>query len=75
MSLAAFGKTLISIAALLFVVGLVLITLDRLGLGRLPGDLVWRRGGTRVYFPVVTGLVVSVVLTVIINLALWWWRR
>ena len=75
MSLAALGKTLISIAALLFVAGLVLITLDRLGLGRLPGDLVWRRGGTRVYFPVVTGLVVSVVLTVIINLALWWWRR
>ncbi len=75
MSFAALGKTLISIAALLFVVGLVLIALDRLGLGRLPGDLVWRRGGTRVYFPVVTGLVLSVVLTVILNLALWWWRR
>ncbi len=75
MSLATLGKMLISIAALLFVAGLVLVALDRLGLGRLPGDLVWRRGGARVYFPIVTGLVLSVVLTVILNLALWWWRR
>jgi len=40
-------------------------------LGRLPGDLVIRRGGTTIYLPLVTCLVLSLVLT----LALSWLRR
>ena len=41
---------------------------ERFGLGRLPGDLVWRRKNTTVYFPIVTSLVLSVVLTLLLNL-------
>ena len=37
-------------------------------LGRLPGDFVYRRGGMTVYFPVVTSIIVSVVLTVVVSL-------
>ncbi|HKP57845.1 MAG TPA: DUF2905 domain-containing protein [Polyangiales bacterium] len=49
-------------------IGLLLIVGERFGLGKLPGDLVWKRKNSTVYFPIVTSLVVSVILTVILNL-------
>jgi hypothetical protein len=64
------GKTLVFAGIALACVGLVLIIGERLGLGRLPGDLVWKRKQTTVYFPWVTSLVVSVVLTLLLNLFL-----
>jgi hypothetical protein len=71
--MAHFGKLLLVIGLSLAASGLLLIVLERfgfLGLGRLPGDLVWKRKSTTVYFPWVTSLVVSVVLTVLLNLFL-----
>jgi hypothetical protein len=64
------GRLLLLMAALLAATGLLLVLGEKLGLGRLPGDLVWRRKGTTVYFPLVTSIVVSLVLTVIVNLLL-----
>lgn len=49
-------------------IGVLLIVGERFGLGKLPGDLVWKRKNSTVYFPIVTSLVVSVILTVILNL-------
>jgi hypothetical protein len=49
-------------------IGLLLMFGERFGLGKLPGDLVWKRKNSTVYFPIVTSLVVSVILTVILNL-------
>ena len=37
-------------------------------LGRLPGDLVYRRGGMTVYVPIVTSIILSVMLTVVVSL-------
>jgi Protein of unknown function (DUF2905) len=55
---------------LLIVIGLVLVLaglawplLSRIGLGRLPGDIVIQRGSTSFYFPLVTCIVVSIVLS------------
>jgi hypothetical protein len=63
------GRPLIVVGAVLVVVGLVLAFGPRIpGLGRLPGDVVWRRGGTTVYFPVVTCLVLSLVLSLLFAL-------
>jgi len=42
--------------------------LQRLGIGRLPGDIVVEREGFRFYFPIVTSIVVGVVLTPILSL-------
>ena len=39
-------------------------------LGRLPGDLVFRRGNFSFYFPIMTGLVLSLIATVLLNLFL-----
>ncbi|MEP6728519.1 MAG: DUF2905 domain-containing protein [Bacteroidota bacterium] len=37
-------------------------------LGRLPGDIHIEKGNTRFYFPVVTMIIVSVLLTIVINI-------
>ena len=62
-----FGRILIFLGIVLVVVGGVVLLLGRTGLplGRLPGDIFYRGKNTTVYFPVVTCIVVSVVLTVV----------
>jgi hypothetical protein len=62
------GRWLIAIGLVLVVVGLLWPWLGKLklGLGRLPGDNVIERGAFHFYFPIVTGLVVSVVLSFIL---------
>ena len=43
--------------------------------GRLPGDISFQRGNTTIYVPIMTGLVLSVVLTAVVNLLLLFLRR
>lgn len=62
------GKALMGAAVLLFVAGAALYLFGRGGGGLLPGDIVVRRPNFTFAFPVVTMVVVSVVLTVILNL-------
>jgi hypothetical protein len=57
---------LIAIGVVLVAIGLLWPWLTRLGLGRLPGDIVVERGGFSFYFPIVTCLIVSVVLSFIL---------
>jgi hypothetical protein len=64
-------RILIVAGIVLAVAGLLWPYLTRLGLGRLPGDIVIERQNFRFYFPLVTSLVVSVVLT----LLFWLFRR
>lgn len=60
------GKTLIVIGLVIVAVGGVLLLAGRMpGLGRLPGDIYIRRGNFSFYFPVVTSLLVSVLLTLL----------
>jgi len=66
------GKILLVLGLGLAFVGLVVMAGERLGLGRLPGDLVWKRKNVTVYFPWVTSLVLSVVMTLLLN---WFLRR
>jgi hypothetical protein len=66
------GRALIGLGLLLALVGAVLLVGGRLGLGRLPGDLVLRRPGFTFYAPLATSIVVSLLLTLLLNL---WSRR
>ena len=75
MSLEGLGRALIAAAAVLLVVGLILIGMGRLGVSKLPGDILLRRGNTRIFFPIVTGIVISILATIVLNVLLWWWRR
>lgn len=65
------GRMLILLGAVLVVVGLAVTAAGRMGLGKLPGDIVYRRGNFTVYFPIVTSIVLSIVLSVIF----WLFRR
>jgi hypothetical protein len=64
-------RLLILIGLILLVVGLAWPWLSKLPLGRLPGDIIIERENFRLYFPITTGLLVSLVL----SLLLWWWSR
>lgn len=60
------AKWLITIGIVLVVLGLLWPWLAKLGLGRLPGDIMVERGNSRFYFPVTTSIVISLVLSVLI---------
>ncbi|HLY38019.1 MAG TPA: DUF2905 domain-containing protein [Candidatus Binatia bacterium] len=67
------GRLLIVFGLVIVLAGVVLLVADRIpGLGRLPGDLVVRRGPVTFYFPLATSIVLSVLLTILLNL---FWRR
>lgn len=61
------GRLLLVGAVVLGLAGLVLLGASALGLGRLPGDVSFGKGNFRVYVPLATGVVVSVVATVVLN--------
>ncbi len=65
------ARGLIIIGVLLVLAGLLWPWLSKLGLGHLPGDIRIERKGFVFYFPLTSGLIVSVVLT----LLLWIFRR
>ena len=65
----ALGKLLVVVGVVIVALGVVLMM--GLPLGRLPGDIVYRRGGSTVYIPLATSILLSVVLT----LVLMWLRR
>ncbi len=57
-------------AIVLLVLGGLFLLLGRLGLDRLPGDLVFRRGNLTIYFPIGIMILVSVVATILLNIFL-----
>ena len=64
-------RLLIIAGALLLLAGLLWPWVQKLPLGRLPGDLLIDRPGLRVYFPLTTMIVVSLVVSAL----LWLFRR
>ena len=65
------GRLLIILGAVTAIVGIVLATGNRIGLGRLPGDIVYRRGNFGCYFPLMT----SILLSLVLSLLFWIFRR
>jgi hypothetical protein len=60
-------RLLIGLGLVILAVGVAWPIISRLGLGRLPGDIMFQRGGTTFYFPLVTCMIISIVLS-----ALFW---
>lgn len=70
------GRLLLIVGGVIVLLGLAFLLIGRVPfLGRLPGDISFRRGNVQVFFPLVTCLLASVVLTVLLNLLLWLVRR
>jgi Protein of unknown function (DUF2905) len=70
MDLSSVGRVLLIAAAVIAVLGLILILAGRGLLPRLPGDIAVQRESFRFYFPLGTSILVSIVLTVVLNLLL-----
>jgi hypothetical protein len=68
MTLSDIGRALIGVGAVLAVLGAVLVLAGRAGLGRLPGDFSFGGDGVRVYVPLATCLLLSLIATVVLNL-------
>jgi hypothetical protein len=63
------GRALVIFGVVIVVIGVILIFADRIPfIGRLPGDIVIRRRNVTFYFPVVTMILLSILLTIILNL-------
>ncbi len=77
MDLSSFGKWIILFGLAIVVVGLVVWLAGKVGLpfGTLPGDIRVERPGFSFSFPVVTCIVISIVLTVLLNLIMWFFRK
>jgi hypothetical protein len=70
MDLSGVGRLLLILAAVLAVIGVLFVLAGRGLLPRLPGDVAIERGNTRFYFPLGTSILVSLILTVVLNLIL-----
>ena len=69
MELANIGKMLLIGGSILVFAGLVVIFIGKTGfIGRLPGDIFIQKGNFTFYFPLMTFLILSVVLTVVVNI-------
>jgi len=73
MAVEPLGKMILYIGIVLVIVGGFFILVSKVPwFGRLPGDISFRRGGLTIYLPITTMVLVSIVLTLIMNLV---WRR
>ena len=67
------GRVILITGIGLSLLGLAMIVAEKIpGIGKLPGDILIRRGNFTFYFPLVTSLLLSLILTLLLN---WWNRR
>jgi hypothetical protein len=64
-------RFLIGLGIVILVTGLLWPLLSRIGLGRLPGDIMYQRGNATFYFPLASSILISIVL----SLVLWLFNR
>ena len=61
-------KILIIIGIIILIIGLLYPYIKKLGLGQLPGDILFKTGNSTFFFPLMTCLIISIILTIIFNL-------
>jgi hypothetical protein len=59
-------RFLIGLGVVILLVGIAWPVLTRIGIGRLPGDIMIQRGNTSFYFPIVTCILVSIVVSALV---------
>lgn len=62
------GRILLIVGVIALVAGGIFLLLGKMGLGSMPGDMQWGKGNVRFYFPLGTSIVLSIILTVLLNL-------
>ena len=68
-NLEPFGKILIIVGVFIVVLGILLVFWGKIPfLDRLPGDLFLQKGNLRIIFPIATCLIISAMLTIVVNI-------
>lgn len=62
------GKIMLTIGGIIALGGVVLLVFGKLGLGRLPGDILIRRENLTIFFPITTMILISIIISLLINL-------
>lgn len=62
------GKIIIYVGGILIVIGFALTLGQKLGLGKLPGDILIKRKNFTFFFPITTIVLLSIVVSILINL-------
>jgi len=76
MGLESIGRILLILGGVIFAFGLVFLLAGRIPfLGKLPGDIAIEKEGFSFHFPLVSSIVVSIALTILLNLVFWLLRR
>lgn len=68
-------RLLITLGAVLLLLGIIWPWLARTGLGHLPGDIRIERPGLRIYVPLGSTLLISILLSVLLTVLNWLGRR
>jgi len=61
------GRFLIIAGAVIVVLGMLFMVADKIPLGRLPGDLHFGSGKFKIYIPIATSVLLSIIITIILN--------
>lgn len=70
------GKILLVIGGIIVILGLILVFSQHIPfLGKLPGDILIKKNGFSFYFPIVTLLILSILITVVVNVILHFLNR
>ncbi len=70
------GKLLLIVGGITIVIGLILMFSQHIPfLGKLPGDIIIKKDDGTFYFPIVSFLIISVILTIIVNVILYFLRK
>lgn len=62
------GKTLMTLGLILLLAGVVIYFGEKIGIGKLPGDILYKKGNITFYFPIVTIILSGVVISLISSL-------
>ncbi|WP_236915208.1 DUF2905 domain-containing protein [Clostridium sp. Cult2] len=66
--MAPFGRIFLTIGIVLVVIGVVFMVGEKFGLGKLPGDIFIQKGNFTFFFPIVSSIIISIILTLLLNL-------
>jgi len=71
MEISSWAKMILVLGIILVGIGLIMLFLPKIPgfnrLGRLPGDIVFKKGNVTFYFPLVTSVIISIILTLIFS--------
>lgn len=62
------GKLLTIIGVVLLILGGLLIIGEKLGFGKLPGDIFIKKGNFTFFFPIISCIIISIILTIVLNI-------